>query len=289
MPGSLARIKKELNDPAIANSYHNFCPVKDNEFHITAIIVGPEGSPYERCVLVFHLHFPANYPFVCPRIQCEQRVYHMNFTHREEKDMNTNDNIILNQLQNYWSPRLTMLDIVQTIEAQLGEPYIGNNSSRINYCLNQNLLNQYKNHRRKHDEIALRIAKEEMGYLYYPYPPRYRAHDEKQTEVNVTEVLSAYDSNIECKWRRRKHFVRYLMMCEFIDTSVSGSTGNLTSRAGGQQMITAPCSEKHGTDSISGFRRLQIGACKVVYYGKYRYLEKVFGCKDLCSVILSFL
>ena len=44
-------------------------PTEENLYVWNATIDGPEGTPYERGVFRFRVEFPANYPFVPPKVR----------------------------------------------------------------------------------------------------------------------------------------------------------------------------------------------------------------------------
>ena len=44
-----------------------------------AMIIGPEGTPYAFCPLIFSLEFPPDYPFVSPRVQIMTSDGHTRF------------------------------------------------------------------------------------------------------------------------------------------------------------------------------------------------------------------
>lgn len=77
---ALKRIKKELNDlnkdplPSISAGPIN----KNNIFYWSAMIIGPDDTPYNGGMFQLSIVFPECYPFKPPTILFLTKIYHPN-------------------------------------------------------------------------------------------------------------------------------------------------------------------------------------------------------------------
>jgi len=112
---ALKRLNKEhgdfLNDPP-ANCSGG--PVGDDLFAWEAIIIGPEGTPYEGGIFKLDIKFGADYPYKPPKISFSTRIYHMN--------INASGGICLDILKDNWSPALTISKVLLSICSLLSDP-----------------------------------------------------------------------------------------------------------------------------------------------------------------------
>jgi len=109
------RIRKELKD--LVKDPPSNCsagPNGQNIFQWTASIIGPGDSPYAGGVFFLAIIFPADYPFIPPKIQFITRIYHPN--------INPAGNICLDILRDQWSPALTVSKVLLSISSLLTDP-----------------------------------------------------------------------------------------------------------------------------------------------------------------------
>ena len=112
---ALKRINKEYLE-IIAENLANFtaCPVDDDLFHWSAMIIGPSKTPYENGVFKLDINFPEDYPFRPPKISFKNKIYHPN--------INSKGDICLDILKNEWSPALTISKVLLSICSLLSDP-----------------------------------------------------------------------------------------------------------------------------------------------------------------------
>lgn len=138
----LKRLTKELADiqkETIPNISAG--PTKDDLFEWSAVILGPEKTPYEGGVFYLDIHIPLNYPFKPPLINFKTKIYHPN--------INGAGNICLDILKSQWSPALTITKILLSICSLLSDP-------NPNDPLVPDIANQFKNNQ----EMYIKTAKE---------------------------------------------------------------------------------------------------------------------------------
>lgn len=134
------RIQKELEnikkDPPLSCSAG---PEKDDIFHWSATIMGPEGSPYQGGIFYLNIVFPQNYPFKPPKVTFITKVYHPN--------INSSGGICLDVLKDQWSPALTVDKILLSICSLLTNP-------NPDDPLVPDIAKQYTNNRLAYDMTA---------------------------------------------------------------------------------------------------------------------------------------
>lgn len=138
----LKRLTKELADiqkETIPNISAG--PIKDDLFEWSAVILGPEKTPYEGGIFYLDIHIPLNYPFKPPLINFKTKIYHPN--------INGAGNICLDILKSQWSPALTITKILLSICSLLSDP-------NPNDPLVPDIANQFKNNQ----EMYIKTAKE---------------------------------------------------------------------------------------------------------------------------------
>ena len=101
--------------------------------------MGPEDSPYTGGVFFINISFPANYPFVPPKMHFMTRIYHSNFK--------LNEPISLDILKDEWSPALTISKVLQFIISLLLDPNLDNPRD-------PEICHLLKTNREKYDENA---------------------------------------------------------------------------------------------------------------------------------------
>jgi ubiquitin-conjugating enzyme E2 D/E len=110
---ALRRIQKELTD--ISHDPPANCSAgptrEDDLMHWTAMIIGPDDSPFQGGVFYLNIQFPNDYPFRPPKCSFTTRVYHPN--------INSNGGICLDILKDQWSPALTISKVLLSICALL--------------------------------------------------------------------------------------------------------------------------------------------------------------------------
>ncbi|KAI1298116.1 Ubiquitin-conjugating enzyme E2 8 [Halotydeus destructor] len=112
-----SRIRKELEEfkkegpPGCSAG-----PLDDNDlFRWEAMIVGPEGSPYQGGVFFLEVIFPKNYPWSPPGVRFRTKIYHPN--------INKNGSICLDILKaKNWSAALTVTTVLLSISSLLTDP-----------------------------------------------------------------------------------------------------------------------------------------------------------------------
>ncbi|AQZ09152.1 UBC11 (YOR339C) [Zygosaccharomyces parabailii] len=87
----------------------------------SAMIVGPEGTPYESLKFKLSLQFPDAYPYVAPKVKFVTPMWHPN--------VDMSGNICLDILKDQWSAVYNVQTILLSLQALLEEP---NNNSPLN-------------------------------------------------------------------------------------------------------------------------------------------------------------
>jgi ubiquitin-conjugating enzyme E2 D/E len=113
---ALKRIERELidiqNDPPV-----NCSAGPENQsdlFRWEGVIFGPSDSPYAGGMFKLKIIFPTDYPFKCPNVSFQTRIYHPN--------INSAGIICLDILKNQWSPALTISKVLLSICSLLTDP-----------------------------------------------------------------------------------------------------------------------------------------------------------------------
>ena len=86
----------------------------NNLFEWSAVIIGPEDTPYENGIFKLEVKFPNEYPFRPPKIKFITRVYHPNINNKGE--------ICIDILRDKWSSALTLRTVLLSICSLLGSP-----------------------------------------------------------------------------------------------------------------------------------------------------------------------
>lgn len=89
-------------------------PKGDNLYHWVATIIGPQGTPYEGGIYFLDITFPSDYPFKPPKVVFKTRIYHCN--------VDTAGNLIIDILNDSWSPALTITKVLLAIRSIFTNP-----------------------------------------------------------------------------------------------------------------------------------------------------------------------
>ncbi|CAM9126078.1 unnamed protein product [Phaeothamnion confervicola] len=84
--------------------------------HWSAIIVGPEDTPYNGGAFSLDLEFPTEYPFKAPKVKFVTRIYHPNVK-------TDSGEICADILNDNWGPTLNVTYVLNTIRQLLKEPH----------------------------------------------------------------------------------------------------------------------------------------------------------------------
>lgn len=97
-----------------------------NIIKANAIIVGPEGTPYEKGFYLFEITFPNNYPFSPPRV----KYYSISKNVRINPNFYINGKVCLSILGTWagpgWSPSMTIVTVLNILQSRLNEYPIQN-------------------------------------------------------------------------------------------------------------------------------------------------------------------
>ena len=86
----------------------------DDLFNWTAVIIGPEGTPYHGGLFKLKLKFSADYPFKPPTVHFVTKIYHPN--------IDSNGSICLDILKDQWTPALDVAKLLLSISSLMAEP-----------------------------------------------------------------------------------------------------------------------------------------------------------------------
>ena len=138
----LAEIKSEIKSGNVSNIVEANT-VGTDITKWTAIIRGPDGSPFEGGKFQLSLTFGSEYPFKPPRITFTSRMHHPNIS--------TVGEICLDILKDQWSPALSITKVLLSICSLLVDP-------NPNDPLNALVASEYKNNRKLYDENVRRLV-----------------------------------------------------------------------------------------------------------------------------------
>ena len=139
------RILKEIREMKDNSPVGCFAaPDKDDLFHWTATILGPEDSPYENGVFALDIHLPPDYPFKCPSVIFITRIYHPNISPRGQ--------ICMKILCCEWTPSITISKLLTSIRSLMKDPDVID-GSHVMYT-NVDIARQFKGSRENFKKIA---------------------------------------------------------------------------------------------------------------------------------------
>lgn len=133
------RLQKEMNELASAPEGVSAGPSGDNLYEWDAFIVGPPDTPYAGGLFKLKITFPDTYPFTAPRVTFVTPIYHCN--------VSTSGSICLDILNSKWSPVLTVVKVLQSIQILMAHC---NPSS----ALQSNIATQYQKNRAEFEKRA---------------------------------------------------------------------------------------------------------------------------------------
>ena len=88
---------------------------KDDIMNWTAIIIGPNDTPYEGGLFKINIYFTDEYPIKPPILKFKTPIYHPNINP-------TSGAICIDILKNNWSPALTIQKVLLSVVSLLNEP-----------------------------------------------------------------------------------------------------------------------------------------------------------------------
>ncbi|GMM50458.1 E2 ubiquitin-conjugating protein [Starmerella bacillaris] len=106
-------------------------PVPEDIMRWNAVIIGPEGTPFEDGTFRLVLQFDEQYPTKPPAVKFVSEMFHPN--------VYQNGDLCLDILQNRWSPTFDVSTILTSIQSLLNDP---NTASPAN----GEASNMYKDH-----------------------------------------------------------------------------------------------------------------------------------------------
>ncbi|AAF34303.1 putative ubiquitin-conjugating enzyme E2 31 [Arabidopsis thaliana] len=86
----------------------------NNIYEWTAVIRGPDGTPYEGGMFNLSIKFPTDYPFKPPKFTFKTPIYHPN--------INDEGSICMNILKDKWTPALMVEKVLLSILLLLEKP-----------------------------------------------------------------------------------------------------------------------------------------------------------------------
>lgn len=113
--------------------------VDDSLNKLTAVLKGPEDTPYEGGEFRISIQIPSQYPFSPPKLKFITPIYHPN--------IDTQGNICLDVLKSEWSPSLTLEKVLYSLSSLLNDP-------NPDDPLRSDVARVYNNDREKYNEEA---------------------------------------------------------------------------------------------------------------------------------------
>nr|XP_037287479.1 ubiquitin-conjugating enzyme E2 D4-like [Rhipicephalus microplus] len=132
---SIKRIMRELED--VQADPHKQCTAglidPTNPYHWNAVILGPEGSPYEGGLFHLRIQLPRHYPLGAPKVNFLTTIYHPNIS-------TTDGEVHMDLLKWKWSPSLSVGKVLASIHSLMCNP---NLDTTVEY----GIAAEYKNNR----------------------------------------------------------------------------------------------------------------------------------------------
>ncbi|KAH9256100.1 hypothetical protein BASA81_005876 [Batrachochytrium salamandrivorans] len=110
------RLKKEATD--MVNNpldYGSAEPVDGDLYKWTAMVVGPEGTPYANGVFKVQIVLPSDYPFRAPDVKFHTKIYHPNVK-------SDSGEICADILKEQWKPALNLKWVLGVLKQMMEEP-----------------------------------------------------------------------------------------------------------------------------------------------------------------------
>lgn len=79
-----------------------------------AYMKGPKDTPFENCVFAIDITIPTDYPHKAPTMMFVNQCWHPN--------IGVNGHVCVDILQREWSPTLSVLKILQSVQSMLDDP-----------------------------------------------------------------------------------------------------------------------------------------------------------------------
>jgi len=110
------RIQQELRESGTNQNSNIKWDLKDpfDNKKWWAIIIGPEGTPYDGFKLTLNITLPDNFPFSSPQVSFTANIWHPN--------VGTSGNICLDILNSNWTPALKLSSVLLSISSLLNDP-----------------------------------------------------------------------------------------------------------------------------------------------------------------------
>jgi ubiquitin-conjugating enzyme E2 D/E len=89
-------------------------PKGEDLYHWSAVVAGPEGSPYEGGAFELDVRLPTRYPMEPPIVKFRTPIFHPN--------VGSGGDICLDILQEQWSPVLSLQKVLLSISSLLTDP-----------------------------------------------------------------------------------------------------------------------------------------------------------------------
>lgn len=109
------RIERELKE-LLHTTESVFCGLKDEKdvSRLTAIIVGPEGTPYAGGIFELEITLPSRYPWFPPKVRFVTPIIHCN--------INAHGVVLMDVLQDAWMPSFRLETILISVCLLLSNP-----------------------------------------------------------------------------------------------------------------------------------------------------------------------
>ena len=139
------RIQQEFKEAEMNQNPSIQWGLKDpsNNRNWWAIIIGPEGTPYDGFKLSLNITLPYNFPHGAPCVSFTGDIWHPN--------VGTSGNICLDILNSYWSPVLKLSSVLLSISSLLNDP---NPASP----LNGEAARQYESNREEYNKKVIEVC-----------------------------------------------------------------------------------------------------------------------------------
>lgn len=136
-----SRIKREMDNFRKDNKGENVSIIPGNDIlHMTGVIEGPDGTPYDKGTFRVSIEVPDDYPFNPPKMKFITKLWHPNVSSQTGA-------ICLDILKDQWSPALTIKTALISLQALMCAPEPDDPQDGV-------VAEQYKNNRSEFDKTA---------------------------------------------------------------------------------------------------------------------------------------